>query len=1385
MSDHEEVALENGDAEPLVNHGLAGAGHAAPAIAAGDALGAVGGVNLNAIAPTFQVRPPDPLKLGKDAATNWKLWKQMWTHYCVVTGTTEQTRGREYLTSLFISTLGIEALQIYNGCDPVDTDSVEEITKKLDGHILGELNETFERYKFNTRAQKSDESIDSYIAALKTLAKTCNFCVCLKDTLLRDRIVLGVKDDTTRKRLLQDRKLTLAKCLDICRSYENTTSQLKVISGSGEQVHKVVKSHKTRGNKAKQYKAPSVQTREYRKPAAKSANITCKFCAKQHQRNRELCPAWGKTCIQCGEENHYKKCCPRRTRHVHGVDEQYSESDSDYIFMIDTDRKRSGPIYTEMLLESGQKAKFQIDCGATVNVIPRRLVKHRKLEPTNTRLSMYNKSTLKPVGKCQVKLRNPVNKMTYNVEFQVVDDNLIPLISGKAAEEMCLITINYENFKQLHAVTTTDVEKLVSEYGEVFDQTELGQLPGEVHLYTEKGSKPKQLPARRVPIAVKSKLKDELSTLVDQGVITSVTEPTDWCSQMSVQTKKSGKLRICIDPRPLNEVLQRERYPLQTMEDILPELSKAKVFSKVDLAQGYHHCVLDEESSYLTTFITPFGRYRWIRLPFGTKVSSEIFQRKLMESLEGLEGVACIADDILVYGISDEDHGVKLKNLLQRCQQKHIKLNKEKSVFQTNEVEFMGHRISSEGLKPDEKKVEAILKMEKPTDTEGARRLQGTVNYLAKFLPKLSTVMEPIRRLTHQDVKWEWTEEHDRALEEIKTLATSAPVLAYYEPNKNLVIQCDASSTGLGAALLQDGHPLAYASRALTDTECGYAQIEKECLAIVFALERFHQYTFGRKTIVLSDHKPLESIVRKPLHKAPKRIQGMLLRLLQYDTEVEYTKGKEMYIADTLSRAYLKDSDESSDQFSQVNAVGHLRINPASLQDLRDATHKDEDMVTLKSIILQGWPENKQDVPSQTTPYFAFRDELSVHDGLIFKGERIVVPKSMRSKMKERLHNSHLGSESMLRRARECVYWPGMTAEIKQITESCDTCQTFGRAQQRETLEPIEVNYPWEVVGTDLFVWHNKDYLLTIDYFSGFWEVDRLQTTSANAVIKCMKQHFSRYGIPSKVVSDNGPQYSGQEFAEFAKTWEFEHCTSAPGHPNANGKAESGVKAAKIMMDKSAKSKTDPFIALMEIRNTPTQGTDSSPSQRLMNRRTRTLIPMTQKLLAPRGGRYLKQDRSRIRHKQQRQKSCYDKSAKDLPVLGEGDTVRMKPFRLGQKEWKKAVVNRRLDDRSYEVETPEGTYRRNRVHLRKTGETSPDTGPETSNVMDSMAEETVGRENPIVIETNNTPKGSTTPRKSRIPVFADKPASPSPPPVRRSGRVTRQPEHFKDFVVTK
>ena len=454
---------------------------------------------------------------------------------------------------------------------------------------------------------------------------------------------------------------------------------------------------------------------------------------------------------------------------------------------------------------------------------------------------------------------------------------------------------------------------------------------------------------------------------------------------------------------------------------------------------------------------------------------------------------------MVIYGVGETkaqaqaDHNVKLKQFLQCCREKGIKLNRKKLKLQCKEIPYLGHLVTAEGLKPDPDKVEAVQKMPKPDNVKAVRRFCGFVNYLAKFLPRLPGVLQPIQQLTRKEIPWQWQHEHDAAFERVKELVTQAPLLKYYNPEEELTVQCDASEKGLGAALMQNGQPIAFASRTLTDPETRYAQIEKEMLAVVFSLQKFDQYVYRRAVTIQSDHKPLAAIARKPLRNAPKRLQGMLLKVQKYDVEIVYKPGPEMHLADTLSRAFLDTTENEQGEFERVNAVKHLPMTEERLEELRTSTSSDEVLQQLKQVIQTGWPNEKNQLPAVLAPYFTYRDELSVYDGLVFKGERLLIPKQMRQKMKERLHSSHIGINGCLRRARECLFWPSMTAEIKEYVLQCEACSKYETKQPKETLMSHELaERPWEKIGADLYTIDGKDYLIVVDYFSNFWEIDHL-----------------------------------------------------------------------------------------------------------------------------------------------------------------------------------------------------------------------------------------------------------------------------------------------------
>ena len=601
-------------------------------------------------------------------------------------------------------------------------------------------------------------------------------------------------------------------------------------------------------------------------------------------------------------------------------------------------------------------------------------------------------------------------------------------------------------------------------------------------------------------------------------------------------------------------------------------------------------------------------------------------------------------------------------------------------------------------------------------------------------------------------------------------MLATAPTLVYYDATKDLLIQTDASSQGIGAVALQEGRPVAYASRALSDVEKRYATIEKEMLAVVYGLEKFHQITYGRVVNVQSDHKALESIVKKPLERAPKRLQGMLVRALAYDMRLSYLPGSKMVLADALSRAYVKDDTNPQADLEKVNSVAYVPMTTDTISIIRDHTAQDQDLQMLKQYIEQGWP-NKDQVATSLMPLYSVQDELHSVDGLLFRGQRLIVPQGLHKLMAKDVHKGHLGVESCLRRARECMYWPKMNEDIRKIVQSCETCNTYQAANPRETFHPHDIpDRPWEKVGVDLFSIKDKTYMVTVCYYSNFIELDRLYSTTSSAVIRKIKTHCARYGIVNTIVSDNGPQFASYEFSQFCKEWGITHTTSAPHYPQSNGKAEAPVKTIKTLLLKAADSKEDPYIGLLNIRNTPQQDINVSPAQRLFGRRTRTLLPITKRLLDETTSRNL--IKASLREKQKKQRSSYNRHATDLPKLHPGMAVRVQPTEKGQKKWKRAVVKEQLKHRKYLIEYLNGdTVVRNRLHLKHASEPLPTAIRRgTAHLPDSPA---THEPNHIPIDPIDAgPLVNQQPRQE---------AARDPTPPRRSQRQKKTPEKFKDF----
>lgn len=722
------------------------------------------------------------------------------------------------------------------------------------------------------------------------------------------------------------------------------------------------------------------------------------------------------------------------------------------------------------------------------------------------------------------------------------------------------------------------------------------------------------------------------------------------------------------------------------------------VFLKLDAKSGFHQVRLSESCQELTTFITPFGRYCYRRLPFGITSAPEVFQRQMSWILEGLEGCVNMVDDILVFGRDRSEHDSRLQAVLRKLEQAGITLNASKCSFGVSSVKFLGVVVSATGISADPDKVSAIVNMKPPTDTQGVRRFLGMLNHIGRFLPNLSAVTTPIRLLLNKNAVWTWDQAQATSFETLKRMVASNACMASYNPELPTLVSADASSFGLGAVLLQEQQTgerraVAFASRALTTAEQRYSQIEKEALGVSWAIERFEEFLRGLSFVVETDHQPLVRLLGSAdLDLMPPRIQRFRIRLMRYQFTVKYVPGKYLATADTLSRDPECSSTskvDSTEIFVSMVVAALPSTLAVRLEDFRSHQTSDGECSMLKAYSMKGWPRRDR-LPLNMTRYWEHRGDFTICEDLLFMGGRLVVPEALRRDIVNLLHDGHQGVNRCLAVARDSVWWPGLNSQVKAAVENCPACAST-RVQRCEPMIPTETpSAPWERVAIDLFHFANQDFLVVVDYRSRYPEVITLRSTSADAVISAIKSTFARHGIPVTVVSDNGPQFSCKAFEDFGKTYGFTHVTSSPRYPQSNGEAERMVRTIKELFLKA----TDPFLALLAYRNTP--GVSGySPAQLLMGRSLRTRVPATAQSLVP-DWPQVKEFNDRDAAQRRRQQRDYNNrhAAHDLRALDDGEEVWVRDTRS-----RATVLSPAQRPRSYIVQTPSGILVRNRRHL--------------------------------------------------------------------------------------
>ncbi|KAK7106488.1 hypothetical protein V1264_017738 [Littorina saxatilis] len=550
--------------------------------------------------------------------------------------------------------------------------------------------------------------------------------------------------------------------------------------------------------------------------------------------NREACPAKNAKCHQCSKVGHYATVC--RSSNIQTVEE--GEGAEAYLGSV-VGEVTSDKWRITVKIEGADQV-FKIDTGADVTVIPDNLVpsSKRPLEKAGKKHFGSGRAEMSVVGKFK-------GKITYKektaIQYVFVVKGLEkPLLGRTAITALKLVERVSYVAETLETSSKRQYPKLFEGLGKIQNSYKIRLKENSVHFAV---STP-----RRLALPLKGKVKAELEKLDKQEVIRPVTQSTDWCAPIVTVPKNNGKVRLCVDLTKLNESVRRENFPLPSTDQLLAQLSGAKVFSKLDCNSGFYQIPLGEDSQLLTTFITPFGRYCYTRLPFGISSGPEVFQRTMTQLFSGQSGVICDIDDLLIYGRNQKEHDDNLDHVLKKLENAGVTLNAEKCQFSKETIKFLGHVVSRDGIAIDPDKAAAIKNFPRPANISDLRRLLGMVNHVSKFAGStLAEDVKPLIDLLKKDNDWSWDNMQETAFQNIKTKLMSAPVLAHYSPDRKTVVSADASSYGLGAVLFQKQtdetlKPVFYASRSMTPTEQRYAQVEKEALAATWACEKFSEY---------------------------------------------------------------------------------------------------------------------------------------------------------------------------------------------------------------------------------------------------------------------------------------------------------------------------------------------------------------------------------------------------------------------------------------------------------------------------------------------------------------------------------------------------------------
>lgn len=1159
--------------------------------------------------------------------------------------------------SIFLTTVGVKTYSLLRDlCSPAKpaTKKFEELTAIIKEHLYPKPNIIAERYKFSQRNQLPNELVSEYFAQLKKLSISCDFKDNLHDQL-RDRLVSGLIKDNIKQRLLTESDLTLEKALQIATSFEaaeKNAATLGLSTTYSPAVNQIVS--KDRVNLNQPSTSRSTNQRGY--------ELVCYCCGVKGNHTTNKCKYRNLTCNFCSKKGHLQKAC-RQYKNNYSANQQQTEASSSHVkrsyvnelktsdtnyqpntcsddehklFTMDSSTLEKVAPITLHLDVSHVIISFEIDTGAAVSVISELFYKehfqHIKLNPTNLVLNSYTHEKIMPLGYLSVDVK--YQGLTQQLPLYVIPNGSNPLLGRDWIKYLkLLISVTDKNTMSFvsnsHCLSNSSVSDIVSdlfkEYSNVFTD-KIGEYTGEpARLVLKDGASPKFYKPRPIPFSLKEKVERELNNLVDQNII-SLVFSSAYGTPIVPVLKKNNQVRICGDFKvTINPDLEVDRYPLPRIDDIFSALQKGDTFTKLDFSQAFLQIRLDDESKKLCTISTHKGLFVYNRVPFGVASAPGIFQRIIEQIILGIPGVVAFLDDILVTGPTISDHLSSLKEVCKRLSENGLTLCKEKCNFFQKSVEYLGFVIDKHGLSTASGKVQAVIDAPVPTNVTQLKAFLGLVNYYGKFISNLSTILSPLYQLLKKGSDFNFDMQCMKSFNMVKDKLVSSEVLAHYDPDKKLKLACDASGYGLGCVLsrVEDDNserPIAYASRTLSKSEQMYSQIDKEALSLVFGVQKFNQYLWGRHFTLCTDHKPLLSIFGSKTGLpafAASRLQRYALYLSGYDFDICYVKSHLHGNADALSRLPLNLSSTVNEDDNTVNdyhgtylhCLSEAKI-PLNFEDVKKEINTDSVLGKILNYVMYGWSDKCPD--ELFRPYFQRKDEISVENGVLLWGYRVIIPDKFRKMLLDELHSGHLGIVKMKQLARSYFWWPAINNDIENIANSCSSCLLEKQNPSKTILHVW--NYPegpWSRIHVDfLGPFKSKMYLIVVDAYTKWLEVLEVSSTCASQTINHLRQVFARFGLPKLLVSDNGPPFTSSDFKHFLSMNGIKHSLIAPYHPQTKGLAENSVKLIKSKLKCASLDNENFDIALSRLlfsyRTSVHASTGETPAKLMFNRSFRT-----------------------------------------------------------------------------------------------------------------------------------------------------------------------------------